>query len=60
MECSATKSNNMVVVAMADGCFPTLVTVVKIAKLAETLKSEGPFSVAVPIAAVFAKVAAAR
>lgn len=53
---SATMTNDIVDVAVANGSFTTLVTAVKAAGLVEILKGEGPFTVFAPTDAAFAKV----
>jgi uncharacterized surface protein with fasciclin (FAS1) repeats len=60
MDHSATKSNDIVDVAVANGSFTTLVTAVKAAGLVETLKGEGPFTVFAPTDAAFAKIPASK
>jgi uncharacterized surface protein with fasciclin (FAS1) repeats len=59
MDHSATMTDDIVDVAVANGSFTTLVTAVKAAGLVETLKGEGPFTVFAPTDAAFAKVPAA-
>ncbi len=51
---AAARSTTIVDVAVSNGSFKTLVTAVKAAGLAETLSSEGPFTVFAPTDAAFA------
>jgi uncharacterized surface protein with fasciclin (FAS1) repeats len=53
---SAAKTQNIVGTAAAAGKFDTLVSLVKEAGLAKTLKQDGPFTVFAPTDAAFAKV----
>jgi uncharacterized surface protein with fasciclin (FAS1) repeats len=53
---SAAKKKNIVATAVAAGKFDTLVSLVKQAGLAKTLRGDGPFTVFAPTDAAFAKV----
>jgi uncharacterized surface protein with fasciclin (FAS1) repeats len=53
---SAAKKENIVATAVGAGKFDTLVSLVKKAGLAKTLKTKGPFTVFAPTDAAFAKV----